>query len=355
MKDYYSILGVEKNASEADIKKAFHQLSLKWHPDKWANATDSEKKDAEEKFKEIAEAYGVLSDKDKRQQYDMFGTTDGSVNFNMGDDDLSDMFKHFAGFGGLGGGFRQERENLNARFTLTVGVDDLYYGREKKFKYYRSAKCHVCDGKGTTSDGGIQKCQYCHGTGFITNTVHRGNTILQSSTPCAHCGGVGKIIIDPCNLCGGSGHERIEDEFTIKIPAGVMNGMRMLIPGRGNFASDGSGRCGDLELTFNVIPTGKFVQNGQYDLYTEIDVPVIDCITGSKTQITFLDGSLKDIEIPMRSVHGDVITVDGLGLPSKFGARGKLYVNINQIMPVKMETDEVEKLKELRTHKNFSI
>ena len=351
-KDYYKILGIDKNASENDIKKAFHQLSLKWHPDKWANSSDKEKKEAEEKFKEIAEAYGVLSDKDKRAKYDMFGNDDmqgGFGGFNM-DDDLSQMFKNFAGFSG----FRRARNNLNTHFTLTVGLDDLYFERKKTFKYYRTTKCNVCNGTGSTKKNGVETCQYCHGTGMYTNTIQRGNTIIQNMTPCQHCGGNGKIIKDPCKNCGGTGQERVEDELTINIPSGVMNGATILLPGYGNFATDGSGKCGDLELSFNVMPFGKFVQNGQYDIYTEINVPVIDCITGTTVTLKYIDGENKNIEVPRRSVHGDVIMVDGLGLPYKNGGRGKLYVNINQKMPSDINKDEIEKLKELRTHKNFS-
>lgn len=353
-KDYYEILGVEKNASDDEIKKAFHKLSLKWHPDKWAKASDEEKKTAEEKFKEIAEAYGVLSDKDKRAKYDMFGSN-GMNGSGFEEPDMEDIMSMFRNFGGFGGGFRRSGPDLNARYTITVGLDDLYYGREKTIKYYRTAKCHACNGKGSKTEGGVEKCPYCNGTGMITNTQQRGNTIIQNMTPCNHCHGTGKFIKDPCDVCNGTGQERIEDEFSIKIPAGVMNGVTVSIPGRGNFATDGSGRCGNLNVTFNVMPYGKFVQNGQFDIYTEIDVPVIDCITGRKVEFQFIDGSYKTVEIPMGTIGGDVITMEGLGLPDNYGSRGDLVINIRQIMPKNISEEEMKKLKELKEHKNFSL
>ena len=355
-KDYYEILGIDRNASENDIKKAFHRLSVQWHPDKWANASDEEKKKAEDKFKEIAEAYSVLSDKDKRSKYDMFGSTDGNgPGFNM-DEDLSDMFSRFAGFNpfsGFGGGFNQKRVNLNAKHTLTVGLDDLYFGREKTFKFYRTTKCHTCNGKGSTTEGGVEVCQHCHGTGMITNTQQHGNTIIQNMTMCPYCNGKGKTIKDPCHTCGGTGLEKIEDELTLKIPEGISSGMTILVPGYGNFSTDGSGKCGDLELTFVVKSSGEFIQANTYDIYTEIDVPIIDCITGGSIELEYIDGSKKKIEIPKGCLNGTKVSINGIGLPSRNGGRGNLIIGINQIMPEKISTSEMKTLKELREHKNF--
>lgn len=350
-KNYYEILGLERNATEEQIKKAFHKLSIQWHPDKWANASEEEKKNAEEKFKEIAEAYGVLSDKDKRAQYDAFGTTGGySGGMNM-NDDLSEMFRRFSGFGG----FRPNSRNLNANHTLTIGVDDIYFGREKTFKYYRTAKCHVCNGKGSTTEGGIEVCQYCGGTGMITNTRHRGNTIIQNMTTCPHCHGNGKTIKEPCTNCGGTGFEKIEDELTVKIPAGVVSGATITVPGYGNFSSDGSNRCGNLDLTFMVMPYGEFAQSGQFNLYTEIDVPILDCITGKKMTIDFIDGSKKDIEVPMGCKDGNVIRLAGLGLPINGERRGELLVVVNHVMPEYIDSSEQKTIEELKTHKNFML
>lgn len=353
-KDYYKILGVERNASEEQIKKAFHKLSIQWHPDKWANASEEERKSAEEKFKEIAEAYGVLSDKDKRSQYDAFGTTGGYSGGMDMDDDISEMFRRFSSFGGFGG-FRQTGRNLNASHTVTIGVDDIYFGREKTFKYHRTAKCHVCNGKGSTTEDGIETCQYCGGSGMITNTQHRGNTIIQNMTTCHHCHGKGKNIKNPCKNCGGTGFEKIEDELTVKIPAGVVSGATITIPGYGNFSSDGSNRCGDLDLTFMVVPCGEYAQSGQFNLYTEIDVPILDCITGKKTTIGFLDGSEKEVEIPMGCKDGEVVRLPGLGLPMNGGRRGELLVVVNQVMPKKIDSVEKKAIEELKTHKNFMI
>ena len=344
-KDYYSILGVDRNASEEQIKSAYRKEALKWHPDRHANDPEDKKKEAEEKFKEIAEAYAILSDPEKKSQYDRFGSVDGMPNM--------DDFGSFGGFGDIfdifsgrsrrrGGGFGEIHED-GATIELRVGlsIEEIYNGGTKDIEYDIETRCGHCGGKGGS---GIETCPYCHGTGMITETQRRGpGMIFQSSHPCSHCHGTGQIVKEVCKECGGTGTKKQHKKISINIPKGVSNGQQQKINEAGYESKDPKGRNGDLVITFVYsIDNSKYRINGN-TLYELINIPYYDVILGTEKEIILPNKEKIKIKIPKCSKDGTQITVHGKGI-----GFGNYIAVVSVTYPTAITSKEEDALEKIR-------
>ena len=257
-RDYYEVLGVDKTASAEDIKKAYRKKAIQYHPDK--NPGD---KEAEEKFKEAAEAYDVLSDPQKRARYDQYGHAgmSGQGGFSSGGFSMEDIFSQFGdifgsafgggfgGFSGFGGSSRSSSRRVargsDIRIKVKLSLADIVKGVEKTVKINKMVTCPDCHGKGAVSEADIKTCEHCHGTGMVTKVANTFLGQMQTSSPCPYCGGEGKKITNPCRKCSGTGLVKSAEEITFKIPAGVQEGMQLTIQGKGN-AARGGGVAGNL-------------------------------------------------------------------------------------------------------------
>ncbi|HOU96054.1 MAG TPA: molecular chaperone DnaJ [Bacteroidales bacterium] len=353
-KDYYEILGVPKTASKEEIKKAYRQKALKYHPDK--NPGD---KTAEEKFKEAAEAYEVLSDDEKRQKYDQFGHAglSGEGRDFSGGMTMDDIFSSFGdifgdAFGGFGGfrtskRTRKENKGTNLRVKVKLDLNEIAHGTEKKIKVRRYIPCEACGGTGAADSGSFSTCPTCRGTGHVTRISNTFLGQMQSSSVCPLCGGEGKTITKKCTACYGEGIVEKEEIVKINIPAGVSKGMQMTLSGKGNAARRG-GTPGDLYVIIDEEPHPEFVREGNnliYNLY--ISVP--DAITGCYKEIPTIDGQVK-IKIEPGTQPGKILRLRGKGLPDVNGyGKGDMLVNVNVWIPKNLTKEDlkmVEKLKE---------
>ena len=338
-KDYYNILGVERGASDDDIKKAFRKLSMKWHPDRHANDSEKEKKEAEEKFKEIAEAYGVLSDKEKRDKYDRFGDADapdmsGFGNFGgMSADDIINMFagrsggSRFSGFGGFGdmfsghgfGGGRSRQEvvepGADKVFNMALGIEDIFNGTSKDLEYEIDIRCGHCNGQGGS---GVETCQYCHGTGMITETQRQGYTIIQNSHPCQYCHGTGKTVKEKCKECNGTGFKKERRKVTVTVPAGVLEGQAIKYEGKGCESRSPKGPNGDLIIQFVYkVDKSKYavVNRGNGPIvYEKVNIPYYDCILGADRELTLPNGKKAKYKVAENTKTDDTIILRGEGI-----------------------------------------
>lgn len=333
-KDYYNILGVDRNASDDDIKKAFRKLSMQWHPDRHANDTPEKKKEAEEKFKEIAEAYGVLSDKEKRDKYDRYGDADapdmsGFGNFGgMDADDIINMFagRHAGGFGGFGGfgpfgngGFGRQREvvepGADKVFNMALSIEDVMNGTSKDLEYEVDVRCNKCNGAGGS---GIETCQYCHGTGMVTETQRQGFTIIQNSHPCPHCHGTGKTVKEKCKECNGTGFRKDKRKETINVPAGIIEGQAIRIAGGGCQSKNPKGPDGNLIIKFVYkFDKSKYavVDKGYGPIvYEKVDIPYYDCILGADKEIILPNGKKVKYKVKDNTISDDTIVLKGEGI-----------------------------------------
>ena len=347
-RDYYEVLGVSKNASKDELKKAYRQLALKYHPDR--NPGD---KEAEEKFKEAAEAYDVLSDDQKRARYDQFGHAGvggagGAGGFNM---DMEDIFSHFGdifsgfgfggGFGGGGfGGGRGQRVNKGSslRVKVKLSLKDIANGCEKKIKVKKYCACKSCNGTGAEAGSSMNTCPTCHGTGVVTQVR---NTILgrmQTQSTCTACGGTGKIIAKKCKDCGGDGVVLGEEVISINIPAGVADGMQMTVSNKGNAPKHG-GENGDLLVVFEEEQDPQLTREDNNLIYN-LSISVPDAILGATAEIPTIEGKVK-VKIDPGTQPGKVLRLKGKGLPT-YGAygRGDLLAIVNVWIPKKLTKDE---------------
>ena len=376
-RDYYEVLGVDKNASEDDIKSAYRKLALKWHPDRWVSGTDAEKKTAEEKFKEASEAYSVLSDKDKRAKYDQFGHAgvDGSAgpDFSGGFGNLDDLlnnlfggrnpfggFSGFGGFGGFGssrGASAQSRPVMRGRDIRTkvrLTLEEIATGVEKEVTIVRNEQCPDCGGKGTRNASDVKPCPVCHGTGQEQRVVNIifGQTVTY--TTCSRCGGTGEIVTNPCPSCSGTGVIRKKATIKVKIPAGVEDGMQITIRGEGHAAKAG-GINGDLLVVIEEIPHSQLKREGMNLYYTKI-ISVMDAILGCEVTIPCLDGNYK-VKVDPGTQSGTVVRLKGRGLPAVKGygtGVGDLYVKYLVWIPKKLRSSEKETLESLRYSDTFT-
>ena len=365
-RDYYEVLGIQKGASEDDIKQAYRKAALKWHPDRWVSGTDAEKKTAEEKFKEASEAYSVLSDPQKRAKYDQFGFAgvEGAAgpDFSQGFGNLNDILENlfggrfsfggggfdFGNFGFGGGSQRQEARTMRGRDIRTrvkLTLEEIQNGCEKEVTIERNRPCPDCGGRGAKSESDIKTCPTCHGSGQVGQTVNSffGRTVTYSA--CPQCNGEGKIVSNPCRRCNGTGLERKRESVRVKIPAGVENGMQITVRGEGHSAPRG-GMNGDLLLLIEEVPHSQFRRDGQNLFYTRV-ISVTDAILGCEITIPCLDGPYK-MKLEPGTQSGTVERLRGKGLPSVNGyGKGDVYVKILVWIPRKLrgaDREAVEKL-----------
>ena len=366
-RDYYEVLGVDKSASADDIKKAYRKMAIKYHPDK--NPGD---KEAEEKFKEAAEAYSVLSDADKKARYDQFGHAgvegagpDFSGGFGNLNDILNDLFGGafgggFGGFGGFGGGFggqrgqRQQRvyRGRDIRVRVKLTLEEIAKGVEKEISIEKNVPCTECGGKGAKNSSDIKTCPACNGTGQVQRVVNSflGQTVTYST--CQQCDGEGKIISNPCRSCNGTGLVRKRETIKVKIPAGVEAGMQLTLQGEGHAAKN-NGINGDLLVVIEEHPHADLKREGNNLYYTKI-ISVTDAMLGAEVTVPCLDGDYK-IKIDAGTQSGEVVRLRGRGLPSVngYGGTGDLYVKIAVWIPKKLNKDEKAVIESLRNSESF--
>jgi len=368
-KDLYSILGLQHGASAEDIKAAYRSLSKKFHPDLQQGKSEAEKKQAEEKFKEINEAYSVLSDPKKKQEYDNFGSVGGGgMNMGGGFSDMADFIRNMhnsgmmGGFNPFGGGFNPfgggnsqviiNGDDIHIKIDCTI--EDIYNGATKSVKYTRKVKCHECNGTGSKSNEKTT-CPHCHGTGMYTETKRiSAFQVIQNTTTCPYCHGTGQMIKDPCRKCGGTGLEETKETVNIPIPIEVRNGAIVSMSGMGNMAPNNMGNPGDLLIKFTVRPHDRFaIAENNIDLECHVKVGVLDCITGCNVTVKTIKGTDLKVEIPIGIKDKQKLAVSGYGMPIGNGRFGNMIVIIDQVMPSKLNSDETEKLNELKHSKNF--
>lgn len=357
-RDYYEILEVSKNATADEIKKAYRKKAIQYHPDK--NPGD---KASEEKFKEAAEAYEVLSNADKRKRYDQFGHAGvggaSGGGYGGGGMNMEDIFSHFGdifggggfgGFGGFGGGQRGGRrvnKGSNLRVKVKLDLSEIANGVEKKLKVKKYVECKHCSGSGAANGSSHSTCSTCRGTGQVTRI---SNTILgqmQTSSPCPTCEGEGKIITNKCAHCAGEGIVRDDEVITLNIPAGVEEGMQLSVSGRGNAARRG-GINGDLLVVIEEEKHPELIREGS-DLIYNLLLSVPDAILGAPVEIPTIDGKVK-VKVDAGTQPGKILRLRGKGLPEVNSYnRGDLLVYINVYIPKDVSKDDrkvVEKLKE---------
>ncbi|MBQ4478036.1 MAG: molecular chaperone DnaJ [Bacteroidales bacterium] len=360
-RDYYEVLGVQKDASAEDIKKAYRQLALKYHPDR--NPGD---KNAEEKFKEAAEAYEVLSDPQKRSRYDQFGHAGMSGNgfSDFGGMNMQDIFSHmgsifedlgiggFSGFGGgFGGGRNRVQKGSNIRIKVKMTLEDIAKGVEKNIKVQKNIVCNECHGTGAKSADAIKTCPTCHGRGIVTRVQQSIFGQMQMQSECPNCHGTGKIITDKCSHCGGNGVVKGEDIINVKIPAGVSDGMQLSIRGKGN--AIGGGEPGDLLVLVEEEKHSRFERDGN-NIYEEFNISFPLAVLGGTVEIPLLEGKAK-VKIAPGTQSSTLLRLNGKGLPDLRGyGQGDLIVNINVVVPKRITKDEkamIEKMMESDTFK----
>lgn len=371
-RDYYEVLGVDKKASAADIKKAYRKIAIKYHPDRQGDKSDAEKKEAEEKFKEAAEAYAVLSDEQKRQQYDQFGFDGpnfggaggfggfgGAGGFSM--DDIFDMFGDvFGGRGGFGGGFggfgggsrgQQIHRGSDLRLKVRLNLKEVATGVTKKFKVRKDVQCSLCHG---TGGEGIETCSTCHGSGVVIKQQQSIFGMMQTQSVCPTCGGEGKTVKKKCPRCNGEGVERGEEVVEINIPAGVQDGMVVNAPGKGN-AGRRNGQPGDIKVFIEEEPNDTFVRDGKDLIYNLLlDFPT--AALGGDVNIPTIEGGQLKLKIEPGTQPGKTLRLRGKGLPSVQGygyGSGDILVNISVYVPRTLSKDEKSALEHIKGSENF--
>lgn len=365
-RDYYEVLGVDKNASADEIKKAYRKLAIKYHPDR--NPDD---KEAESKFKEAAEAYDVLHDEQKRQQYDQFGF-DGPAGFGGGAsgfggagfsmDDIFSMFGDvfgghagFGGFGGFGGGTRRAQyRGSDLRLKVRLSMQDVASGITKKFKLRKDVTCPHCHGSGAEGGSQPETCPTCQGRGVVMKTVRSVFGMMQTQSECPQCHGEGTIIKNKCKECGGDGVVKGEEVVEINIPAGVEEGMVVNIPGKGN-AGKHNGISGDIQVLIEEEKNDTFVRDGQDVIYNLLlDFPT--AALGGEVDIPTIQGSKVSIKIEPGTQPGKTLRLRGKGLPAVQGygnTTGDLVVNISIYVPKTLSKKEKEALESFKNSDNF--
>ena len=356
-RDYYEVLGVDKSVSDDELKKAYRKAAKKYHPD--LNPGDAA---AEKSFKEVNEAYEVLSDKEKRARYDQFGHAGVDPNFGAGGGygggftgdfgDLGDIFSSFFGGGGFGGGFgggRQRNPNAPRRgndtaATVNLSFDEAAKGCKKTVKVTKIENCDECGGSGAAKGSSAKTCPVCHGSGQVAATQRTPFGVMQTQKVCDHCHGSGKIIDNPCKKCAGKGRIRHTVEQNVDIPAGIDDGQVINLRGGGDSGVNG-GPSGDLRINVNVRPHPIFVRDG-YDVYCEIPITFTQAALGDEITVPTLDGKVK-FQIHEGTQPGDEFKLRGKGIQRlNYGGKGDQYVKINVEVPKDLSKAQKDKLKE---------
>ena len=338
MKDYYEILGVDKNASDEEIKKAYRKLAAKWHPDRWVNASEEEKKNAEEKIKEINEANSVLSDSEKRRNYDMFGSAEPNDGGFGG-------FDPFEGFNPFGPRHRVERgEDASAYVDITMA--ESYTGVKQKEVFVNTkVKCQHCNGTGS-EDGKEHKCPHCNGTGKFVQSKRNGNSFFQTITDCPYCHGTGKSYSTPCKECNGTGFVNKSEKRYYDIPAGAFDGADFVAQGEGGKPKSGSGIPGDLHIMVRVMPDNNFVRENNDLIYT-LYLTLLEAWDGCEKSVYRIDGKQHKLTIHKGTKEGDKIVKYGEGFEDpRTGRRGNFVIRIKYKVPDKITKEQRKLLEE---------
>jgi molecular chaperone DnaJ len=345
MKDYYQILGVDKDATEDQIKKAYRKLAVQYHPDK----NNGDKK-SEEKFKELSEAYDTLGNPDKKRNYDTYGSSAGPSGgnpFGGGGFNMEDIFSQFGDM--FGGGRRQQvRVGSDIRIKVQISLDDILKGCSKKIKFKKNDKCKKCDGKGGND---LRSCSTCNGSG---NRVIIQNTVLgqiRQMAACTSCNGQGKVVFNKCSDCKGEGTTPNEQTIDINIPKGVSNDMVLTMSGNGNFIRDG--RPGNLHIIIEEIPDKDFIRDGNDLMYDKI-LSLSDLILGNNISFNTPNGKI-DLKVEPGTDSGSVFRFSDKGIPDvNSGRMGSLYVKIKVKIPKDISLEEKALIEKLKDSSNFN-
>ena len=360
--DYYQILGVERTASEDEIKRAYKKMAIKYHPDR--NPGD---KEAEEKFKQAAEAYDVLRDPEKRSRYDQFGKAGvnggagGFGGFNGQGMNMDDIFSMFGdifggrhGFGGFNSAENQTRQyrGSDLRLKVKVNLNDVMNGVTKKFKVRKDIICDECKGSGCDKGTSPETCSTCNGRGYVIRTQRSIFGMMQTQQPCPTCNGEGTIIKHKCHKCHGEGVVSGEEIIEAKIPAGVADGMMVNVPGKGNAAKH-NGIPGDIQILIEEEPSKIFIRD-ENDLIYNLLLTVPQAVLGDDIEIPTVDGKVK-IKIAPGTQPGKVLRLRGKGIPAIQGygyGKGDLVINISVYIPEKINDKERKLFEEIRNSEN---
>ena len=364
-RDYYEVLGVDKTATADEIKKADKKKAIQYHPDR-----NPDNKEAEEKFKEAAEAYGVLSDPDKRSKYDQFGfdglnASGGASGFGggMSMDDIFSMFGDifsgggFGGFGGFGGGQSRSRggerkfKGADVRIKVSLTIQEINSGVTKKFKIKKLVPCTHCNGTGAENGSGTETCPDCNGTGTVIKTQQSIFGMMQTQTVCPRCNGEGKIIKNRCPHCSGDGVVYGEELVEVKIPAGVADGMQRVVEGKGN-AGKHNGYPGNLLIVIEEQQHKDLIRD-ENDLIYNLLLTVPQAILGGTVEVPTIDGAVK-LKIEPGTQPGKVLRLRDKGLPILHSNRkGDMLVNVSVYIPEKLSRDEKEAIEKLSSSDSF--
>ena len=360
-RDYYEVLGVSKSADATEIKKAYRKLALKYHPDK--NPGD---KEAEEKFKEAAEAYDVLSNEEKRHRYDQFGHAgvggagQGGFGGGMSMDDIFSQFGDifgsfggFSGFGGFGGGRGSRRVNrgTNLRVKVKMSLQEIATGIEKKIKVKKYVACQHCNGTGARDGKSYSTCSTCKGSGQVTRVQNTILGAMQTTSTCPTCEGEGKIINEKCTFCNGEGVLMSEEGISINIPAGVAEGMQLSLSGKGNAARRG-GVNGDLIVLIEEEEHPELVRDGN-DLLYNVFIGYPEAVLGETVEIPTIEGKVK-VKIEAGTQPGRILRLRGKGLPDVNGyGKGDLLAKVNVWIPKNLSKDEKKLVEKMRETEGF--
>ena len=352
-RDYYEVLGVDKGASADQIKSAYRKQAVKYHPDK--NKGD---KAAEDKFKEASEAYHVLSNSERKQNYDNFGHAafenggggrGGFGNFDFSNH-FSDIFEDFFGEGFGGGGRRSRRSNnrgSDLRYDLSISLEEAYTGKKQDIKFSTSDKCDTCSGSGSKPGHDAGSCSMCGGHGQVRSS--QGFFTVQQT--CPQCSGSGEMITNPCGSCGGQGKKQASKRLSVTIPKGVDDGTRIRLAGKGEAGSRGASN-GDLYLFINVYSHDLF-KRSEENLFFECPISIADAALGSSMEIPTIDGGKAKIKIPSGTQSGKQFRLKGKGMPLMRGSgTGDLYVQVNTEVPVSLNKEQKELLEKFREIEN---
>ncbi len=367
--DYYEVLGVSKDASKDEIKRAYKKKAKKFHPDRNPERADW----AREKFKEISEAYEILADDEKRRQYDRYGKEGvqdqyfGRNGFTWSDfshrNDVEDIFSEFFGGGGYNDIFsdlfgrrtsrrssRRRRKGNDLRISLEVDLKDVKDGTEKTIRIHRKERCDVCGGKGSKS-GKTTTCSQCNGTGEARQVQRNGFQQIIRVTTCPSCSGTGESISDPCPNCDGEGIVDTVEKLNVRVPPGAEQGSRLRVPGKGDVGKRGA-PAGDLYIDLRVRPHENLVRKGA-DLYTEVNIPMTKAVLGGKIRVPTLEGKI-DMKIPAGTQPGQKFKLAGKGLPRRTGGYGDLIVLTRVKIPEDLTSRQKELMDEFSEEENKS-
>ncbi|KAA9327369.1 molecular chaperone DnaJ [Adhaeribacter soli] len=359
-RDYYDVLGVTREASAEEIKKAYRKIAIKYHPDK--NPDDHT---AEDKFKEAAEAYEVLSNQEKKARYDRFGHQ-GMGNgggYGGGHMNMEDIFSQFGdifgggGFGDFFGGGQQRggrrvRKGSNLRIKLKLNLEEVANGVEKKIKVKRYVACHACDGNGSKNGASLQNCTSCQGSGQVRKVVNTMLGQMVSTATCPTCHGEGKIVTQKCDVCHGEGRELKEEVIPINIPAGVADGMQLSMSGKGNVPERG-GIPGDLLIQVEEEPHQFLKRDGNNVVYDQY-ISFVDAALGANIEVPTIEGKAK-ISLKAGTQSGEILRLRGKGIKDLNGyGKGDQLVYINVWTPKNLSNSEKETLEKLRNSDNFT-